>query len=75
MDTVVSRPAGSQRAAVWPLVLAAFLVGAVGAAVLFVGVWRNEASRARSADSQASQAAEVLSATSAKLHRAEARLR
>ena len=75
MDTVVSRPAGGGRTAVWPLVLAAFLVGAVGASVLFVGVWRNEASRARSADSEASQSAEVLSATSAKLDRADARLR
>jgi chromosome segregation ATPase len=75
MDTVVSRPAGGARPAVWPLVLAAFFVGAVGASVLFVGVWRNEASRARSADSEASKSAEVLSATTAKLGRAEARLR
>jgi chromosome segregation ATPase len=73
-ETVIRRPVERARTAVWPLVLAAFLVGAVGASVLFVGVWRNEASRARSADSQASKTAEVLSVTSAKLERAEARL-
>ena len=72
-ETVIRRPAERARTAVWPLVLAAFLVGAVGASVLFVGVWRNEASRAKSADSEASRAAEVLSVTTAKLERAEAR--
>lgn len=73
-ETVIARPVRRARTGVWPLVLAAFLVGAVGASVLFVGVWRNEASRAKSADSEASRAAEVLSVTSAKLERAEARL-
>jgi chromosome segregation ATPase len=75
LETIVRRPTASGRTGIWPLVLAAFLVGAVGASVLFVGVWRNEASRARSADSEASKAAEVLSATSTRLHRAETRLR
>jgi len=74
VETVIRRPVARARTAVWPLVLAAFLVGAVGASVLFVGVWRNEASRAKSADSEASRAAEVLSVTSARLDRAEARL-
>jgi hypothetical protein len=75
LDTLVRRPAASVRGGpVWALVLPAFLVGAVGAAVLFVGVWRNEASRAKSADSQASQAAAILAATNYKLHRAQARL-
>jgi chromosome segregation ATPase len=73
-ETVIARPVQRARTAVWPLVLAAFVVGAVGASVLFVGVWRNEASRAKSADSEASRAAEVLAVTSAKLERAEARL-
>jgi chromosome segregation ATPase len=76
-ETVVARPAASpgRRGSVWPVVLAAFLVGAVGASVLFVGVWRNEASRARSADSEASKATETLTLTSARLQRAEDRLR
>jgi uncharacterized protein (DUF4415 family) len=75
METLVRRPVGSVRAPLWALVIAAFLVGAVGASVLFVGVWRNEASRAKSADSEAQKAAEVLTVTSDKLDRAEARLR
>jgi chromosome segregation ATPase len=75
METLIRRPAGSGRSTVWALVLPAFLVGAVGASVLFVGVWRNEASRAKSADSDAQKAAEVLSVTSDKLNQAETRLR
>jgi prefoldin subunit 5 len=76
MDTLIRRPSASVRGGpVWALVLPAFLVGAVGASVLFVGVWRNEASRAKSADSEASKAAAVLSATTDKLHRSQARLR
>jgi hypothetical protein len=72
LDTLVRRPAASIRGGpVWALVVPAFLVGAVGASVLFVGVWRNEASRAKSADSQASKAAAVLSATSDRLHRSQ----
>jgi chromosome segregation ATPase len=75
MDTLIRRPSASLRGGpVWTLVVPAFLVGAVGASVLFVGVWRNEASRAKSADSQAAKAAEVLSATQDRLHRAQARL-
>ena len=75
MDTLIRRPSASVRGPVWSLVLPAFLVGAVGASVLFVGVWRNEASRAKTADSEASKAAAVLSATTDKLNRAQARLR
>jgi chromosome segregation ATPase len=75
MDTLIRRPSASVRGPFWALVLPAFLVGAVGASVLFVGVWRNEASRAKSADSEASKAAAVLSATADKLSRAQARLR
>jgi len=76
MDTLIRRPSATVRGGpVWALVLPSFLVGAVGASVLFVGVWRNEASRAKSADSEASEAAAVLEATTDKLHRAQFRLR
>jgi len=75
MDTLIRRPHASVRGHVWALVLPAFLVGAVAASVLFVGVWRNEASRAKSADSEASKAAAVLSATTDRLSRTQARLR
>jgi len=76
MDTLIRRPSATVRGGpVWALVLPSFLVGAVGASVLFVGVWRNEASRAKSADSEASQAGAVLEATTDKLHRAQSRLR
>jgi len=75
MDTLIRRPQAAVRGPFWALVLPAFLVGAVAASVLFVGVWRNEASRAKSADSQASRAAEVLSATQETLQQAQSRLR
>ena len=56
------------------LVLTAFLFGASGASVLFVGVWKHEASRARAADSQVQAASEAVSSTTDKLHHTQAQL-
>jgi chromosome segregation ATPase len=67
-------PAVSARGAVWALVLAAFLFGAAGASVLFVGVWRYEASRAKAADAEVQEATQTINETSEELRRVEARL-
>jgi chromosome segregation ATPase len=76
MDTLIRRtPVATVRGAVWTLVVTAFLFGATGASVLFVGVWRHEASRAKAADSEASAATEVVSATNEKLQAVQAQLR
>ena len=74
LDTLVRRPTASIRGKFWGPVLLAFLVGAVGASVLFVGVWRNEASRAKSADADAQDAAAVLAKTNDTLERTQLRL-
>jgi chromosome segregation ATPase len=67
-------PAVSARGAVWALVLGAFLFGATGASVLFVGVWRYEASRAKAADAEVQEATQAVTETSEKLRKAQARL-
>jgi chromosome segregation ATPase len=64
----------SVRGAVWALVLASFLFGAAGASVLFVGVWRYEASRAKAADAEVQEATLVVTKTSAKLTKAQSRV-
>ncbi|MBD0338270.1 MAG: hypothetical protein ICV67_03185 [Thermoleophilia bacterium] len=69
------RPASvSVRGGVWALVLAAFLFGAAGASVLFVGVWRHEAGRAQAADVELQEATLVATETSAKLQRTQMQL-
>lgn len=67
-------PAVTARGAVLALVLSAFLFGAAGASVLFVGVWRYEASRAKAADAEVQEVTKVATATSAKLRKAQTRL-
>jgi uncharacterized protein (DUF3084 family) len=67
-------PAISARGAVWALVLGAFLFGAAGASVLFVGVWRYEASRAKVADAEVLEATQAVTETSEQLRKVEARL-
>jgi hypothetical protein len=67
-------PAVSARGAVLALVLGAFLFGAAGASVLFVGVWRYEASRAKAADAEVQEATQAATETSEQLRRVEARL-
>jgi prefoldin subunit 5 len=75
MVTLLRRaPLTSLRGGVGVLVLTALLFGATGASVLFVGVWRNEASRARVADTELAEAAEAVSAASEQLRRTQARL-
>jgi hypothetical protein len=67
-------PAVSARGAVLALVLGAFLFGAAGASVLFVGVWRYEASRAKAADAEVQEATLAVTETSAKLQKAQGQL-
>jgi hypothetical protein len=67
-------PAVSARGAVLALVLAAFLCGAAGASVLFVGVWRYEASRAKAADAEVQEATLAVTETSAKLQKVQGQL-
>jgi prefoldin subunit 5 len=75
MVPLIRRPPGAAlRSAAWVLVLTAFLFGASGASVLFVGVWKHEASRARAADSRVQAATEVVSSTAGKLRRTQTRL-
>jgi hypothetical protein len=75
MVPVARRPvAVSVRGGVWALVLAAFLFGAAGASVLFVGVWRHEAGRAQVADFELQEATLAVTETSTKLQRTQVQL-
>jgi len=67
-------PAVTARGAVWALVLSAFLFGAAGASVLFVGVWRYEASRAKAADAELQEATQAITETSDKLKKVQGQL-
>ena len=67
-------PAVSARGAVWALVLGAFLFGAAGASVLFVGVWRYEASRAKAADAEVQEATLAVTETGDKLQKVQGQL-
>jgi len=70
---VVSAPRLRRASPHWVLVLAAFLFGACAAAALFVGVWRNEAGRAKASDSAlvfAQAEVEAASGTLAKTRKA-----